>query len=173
MNDRASLTGRLARLERLDERLLEEAVVLERLAGPQGHAVERVLGDVAWDAGHLGQQLVDVPQQRAAAGHDHALVDDVRGQLRRGLLQDAPDRGDELLERHLDGLHDLRRSEERRVGKEGRSRWSPYHYKKRWHTRCSRDWSSGVCSSNLPAGSAPGRAGPRRRAAGAAPRWPP
>src|SRR2546430_10887496 len=24
----------------------------------------------------------------------------------------------------------LRRSEERRVGKEGRSRWSPYHYKK-------------------------------------------
>ena len=28
-------------------------------------------------AGHLGQQLVDVAQQRAAAGHDHALVDDV------------------------------------------------------------------------------------------------
>src|SRR3712207_9512632 len=27
---------------------------------------------------------------------------------------------------------DSRRSEERRVGKEWRSRWSPYHYKKQW-----------------------------------------
>ena len=27
----------------------------------------------------------------------------------------------------LDGTHDARRSEERRVGKECRSRWSPYH----------------------------------------------
>src|SRR6478672_6657799 len=27
----------------------------------------------------------------------------------------------------------LRRSEERRVGKECRSRWSPYHYKKKMH----------------------------------------
>src|SRR4249919_3933669 len=90
------------------------------------------------------------------------------------------------------------RSEERRVGKECRSRWSPYHYKKnkgqtiknhgdddsdhrrgltgarkrdhhlsfsagdtdhlrpfffssrRRHTRFSRDWSSDVCSSDLP-----------------------
>src|SRR6185503_10259632 len=91
-----------------------------------------------------------------------------------------------------------RRSEERRVGKECRSRWSPYHLKKkksskptdelrgcadqnnlpfsnrkgeglvfilfylisseiqvffffssrRRHTRCSRDWSSDVCSSD-------------------------
>src|ERR1041385_4911643 len=81
------------------------------------------------------------------------------------------------------------RSEERRVGKECKSRWSPYHFKKqtrqsllptfsvahdeqddrrggqwvrlkinfqlfffssrRRHTRCSRDWSSDVCSSDL------------------------
>src|SRR6266436_5474304 len=93
------------------------------------------------------------------------------------------------------GHGDLRRSEERRVGKECRSRWSPYHLKKKkkaspasspngsihechssswaWasqkhllhvaqcsvvcfffssrrrHTRCSRDWSSDVCSSDL------------------------
>src|SRR3712207_9365959 len=31
------------------------------------------------------------------------------------------------------GGHSIRRSEERRVGKECRSRWSPYHYKKRPH----------------------------------------
>src|SRR3954449_8384104 len=77
-------------------------------------------------------------------------------------------------------LHDLSdlggrriiRSEERRVGKECRSRWSPYHYKKaaadlleravdevrlglrflevtRGHTRLECDWSSDVCSSDL------------------------
>src|ERR1035438_3409130 len=43
----------------------------------------------------------------------------------------------------------MKRSEERRVGKECRSRWSPYHSKKRRHTRCLSDWSSDVCSSDL------------------------
>src|SRR3712207_5675396 len=42
-----------------------------------------------------------------------------------------------------------RRSEERRVGKESRSRWSPYHSKKKRHTIYWRDWSSDVCSSDL------------------------
>src|ERR1035441_119746 len=41
------------------------------------------------------------------------------------------------------------RSEERRVGKECRSRWSPYHSRRRRHTRCLSDWSSDVCSSDL------------------------
>src|SRR3990167_8387276 len=38
------------------------------------------------------------------------------------------------------------RSEERRVGKEGRSRWSPHHLKtKRGQMRFDCDWSSDVC----------------------------
>src|ERR1035438_5296036 len=45
--------------------------------------------------------------------------------------------------------HLAARSEERRVGKECRSRWSPYHSSKRRHTRCLSDWSSDVCSSDL------------------------
>src|ERR1039458_2963665 len=45
--------------------------------------------------------------------------------------------------------HFFDRSEERRVGKECRSRWSPYHSNKRRHTRCLSDWSSDVCSSDL------------------------
>src|ERR1035441_8361813 len=44
------------------------------------------------------------------------------------------------------------RSEERRVGKECRSRRSPYHSSRRRHTRCLSDWSSDVCSSDLDAG---------------------
>src|ERR1035441_6966326 len=41
------------------------------------------------------------------------------------------------------------RSEERRVRKECRSRWSPYLSSRRRHTRCLSDWSSDVCSSDL------------------------
>src|SRR5690606_27124166 len=41
------------------------------------------------------------------------------------------------------------RSEERRVGKESRSRWSWAVSSRRRHTRFSRDWSSDVCSSDL------------------------
>src|SRR5690349_5057201 len=41
------------------------------------------------------------------------------------------------------------RSEERRVGKECRSRLWPYFSSRRRHTRSLRDWSSDVCSSDL------------------------
>ena len=46
-----------------DQGLLEEVEVLEGEAGAEGDAVERVLGHVARHAGHLGEQLVDVPQR--------------------------------------------------------------------------------------------------------------
>src|SRR5690554_3061639 len=42
-----------------------------------------------------------------------------------------------------------KRSEERRVGKECRSQWWADHSSRRRHTRCGRDWSSDVCSSDL------------------------
>src|SRR5207249_6419477 len=92
----------------LDEALPEEVEVLQGEAGSERNAVEGVLGDMAGDAGDLRQELVDVPQESPAAGHDHALVDDVRGQLGRRLLEHAPHGGDELLKRRLDRLHDLR-----------------------------------------------------------------
>src|SRR5689334_22914635 len=41
------------------------------------------------------------------------------------------------------------RSEERRVGKEGRSRRPPDCSSRRRHTRWNCDWSSDVCSSDL------------------------
>src|SRR5206468_1891443 len=41
------------------------------------------------------------------------------------------------------------RSEERRVGKEWRSRWEAACSSRRRHTRSDRDWSSDVCSSDL------------------------
>ena len=42
------------------------------------------------------------------------------------------------------------RSEERRVGKECRSRWSPYPFKQKTAYEMNLcDWSSDVCSSDL------------------------
>src|SRR5215213_7617365 len=90
-----------------NERLLEEVEVLEGEARAQRDAVQRVLGDVARDAGDLGEQLVDVPQECPTARHHHALVDDVGAELGRRLLEHEADGGDELLERGLDRLHDL------------------------------------------------------------------
>src|SRR6266508_2063845 len=46
-------------------------------------------------------------------------------------------------------VDDNLRSEERRVGKEGRSRWAPYLSSRRRHTLWPRAWSSDVCSSDL------------------------
>src|SRR2546422_11145512 len=67
----------------------------------------------------------------------HTIAYAIRGLLEGGrVLQDA-----RLI------AHAARRSEERRVGKECRSRWSPYHYKKKKTQRprpddsCKRRWS--------------------------------
>src|SRR3972149_6306234 len=88
-----------ARSDPRHERLLEEVEVLEGASRAQCDAVQRILGHVTGHARDLGEQLVDVAQQRAAAGHDHALVDDVARQLRRRLLEHLAHRGHDLLER--------------------------------------------------------------------------
>src|SRR3712207_2538268 len=61
----------------------------------------------------------------------------------------------EALGRPRDQLLMWLRSADRRVGKECRSRWSPYPSNRRRHTRYWRDWSSDVCSSDLRSRRAP------------------
>src|SRR5438034_11407515 len=51
--------------------------------------------------------------------------------FRTGVSRVQGDGLPELLHRFVPGLLTLRRSEERRVGKECRSRWAPYHLKKK------------------------------------------
>src|SRR2546430_16275232 len=85
-------------------------------------------------------------QPRGVAGHDHFLADELE-EVEVGLCR----RGPPLAQPYLDLLKLIRkevvvagnaswlfrtapyavRSEERRVGEEGRSRWSPYHLKKK------------------------------------------
>ena len=77
------------------------------MPGADRHALERVVGDVARHAGLLGQQFVQVPKERAAAGEDDAAVDDVGGELRGRLLEHGADGLDDGAEAVLDGLRDL------------------------------------------------------------------
>lgn len=62
---------------RLFQRIPQNVEVLQGEAGADGNGGEGVVGDVAGDAGDFGEQVVEVTQQRAAAGEDHALVNDV------------------------------------------------------------------------------------------------
>src|ERR1700730_12436619 len=68
---------------------------LENAPATAGHAGQRVIRHHDREPGLLGEQLVDVAQQRATAGEHDATLGDVRAQLRRSLL-----------ERLLHGTHD-------------------------------------------------------------------
>lgn len=68
---------------------------LQRTATAASHAGQRLLGDDHRQAGFLCQQLVQVAQQRATAGQHQAALGDIRGQLRRRLLEGALDRLDD------------------------------------------------------------------------------
>src|SRR3546814_3371309 len=83
-----------------------EDFLFQRPASPQRDAGQRIVGDGDGEAGLVAQHFVETLQQRAAAGEDDALVDDVGGQLRRGILErDADaldDRADRLRKRFGD-----------------------------------------------------------------------
>src|SRR5256885_2081428 len=93
--------------------------------------VERVLdADAAQDLHHIGPD-VDAGSQAREAGR--LLIDaDIEAFLEQQLGSCSPaetgaDNGDSRGLRHSFLLAGMLKSEERRVGKECRSRWSPYH----------------------------------------------
>jgi hypothetical protein len=80
---------------------------LERTAAAARHAGQRIVRDDDRQTGFLRQKLVDVAQQRAAAGEYDAALRDVRAELRRSLLERLLDRADDALQRLLQRLEDL------------------------------------------------------------------
>src|SRR3712207_7290974 len=77
------------------------------------------------DIGVTGVQTCALPillQRPPLDERDERVAGDLLGEPRAARAEDAP----LAVEQHLGGDVD-RRSEERRVGKECRSRWSPYH----------------------------------------------
>src|SRR2546423_2918473 len=111
--------AKLPRLADRDEASAEEVEVLEGHSRPLGDAVERVFGDVAGDASDLREELVHVAQERATTGKDHAFVDDVGRELRRGLLENGLHRAHDLLQDRVHRLGDLVRSDRDRSRQAG------------------------------------------------------
>src|SRR4029077_16085782 len=119
------------------------AVVTAAALGP----LERRAGDGLGDV----EQVLDV-DHGVPAGIVVAIAGDAGA---RGARTQAADRLER--ERHLaPGPYDadvvlhqlLQRSEERRVGKERRSRWSPYHYKTTVQRRKTTKKDTSICHSS-------------------------
>ena len=69
-----------------------------------------------WNQNFDGEPMADIPQKFLNAGCDVYMVMQLR-------------HDEKILDERFASMRELhrRRSEERRVGKECRSRWSPYH----------------------------------------------
>src|SRR5215813_13761560 len=84
----------------------------------------------SWDA-HLIREVIMAETKRASRAHVKVMAVALRGYLRFLIAEQGsstpcrPSRNGGC--RHYHATSTLRRSEERRVGKECRSRWSPYH----------------------------------------------
>src|SRR5437870_12825237 len=81
--------------------------MVEGDAGAHGHAFEGVVGDVAGNADLLGDEAVEVSEQRGAAGEDDAAVDYVGGELGRRALEVGADGADARLQGGGDALRDV------------------------------------------------------------------
>src|SRR3546814_3880913 len=66
-----------------EEHALERLELLQRLAGADGHSVQRIGGDDDGHAGLVVEAGLEAVQQRTAAGEGDALLHDVGGQLGR------------------------------------------------------------------------------------------
>ena len=85
--------------------------MVQHSAGAGGHAVQRVLGHMDIDAGLALDQLIQAPQQGAAAGQGDAAVDDVGAQFRGSPLQGLLDGVGDLDQALQQGLADILSSE--------------------------------------------------------------
>src|SRR5690606_3721050 len=59
------------------QHMFEHIGVLKHAAGTEAHAGKRVIGDEYRKAGGAAQHKIKVFQQRAAAGEDNALIDNI------------------------------------------------------------------------------------------------
>src|SRR5262249_50794313 len=80
-----------------DGDLAEQLQLVEYLARAERHAGERIGRNGHGQVRLVAYELIEASQERAAAGHHDALIDDVRGQLGRRVLEADPY-----------GLHDRR-----------------------------------------------------------------
>src|SRR5258705_41920 len=92
---------------RSDQHVPEGLHLLEAAPGAERDARQRIVGDRHRQAGGVTQHQIEIRQQRAAAGQHDALVDDVGGELGRGVLERDLDRLDDGADRLGQALGDL------------------------------------------------------------------
>src|SRR5690606_9355402 len=80
---------------------------LERAARAKCHAIERIFGEADRKAGDPRNDRVDPVEKRTAAGHDDALIEDVRRDFGRRALERATDRGNDLCYRSTERLGEV------------------------------------------------------------------
>src|SRR2546426_2670806 len=81
--------------------------MVEGDASAHGHAFEGVVRHVAGNADLLGDEAVEVSEQRGAASEDDAAVDYVGGELGRRAVEDGADGADDRLQGVGDALRDV------------------------------------------------------------------
>src|SRR5262249_18059187 len=90
-----------------EDDFLEVLELLENLARPQNDARQRILRAPDVEIGDLAQQQIEASQQRAAAGHEDAAIDDVCRELWRRALERLAQRIDDAADGLLQGFADL------------------------------------------------------------------
>ena len=98
---------RLQRAVVIVQHFPELVQVLQYHTGTQCHTVQRILSHPHRNAGFPLHQLVQTPEQRAAAGEDNAVVDNISRKLRRSLFQGALDGIDDRSQRISQCFPDL------------------------------------------------------------------
>jgi len=93
--------------------------VIEEDAGALGDGADGVVGHADGQPGLLGDHPVESPQERPAAGHHQARIDQVAGQFGRGLLQGSLDGVDDGGHGLLEGLADFGGVDHRLAGQAG------------------------------------------------------
>src|SRR5690349_10314873 len=102
-----------------EQHALQGLELLQRLARADGHGVERVGRDHDRHAGLVVEAGLEAVEQRAAAGQGDALLHDVGGELRRGLVERDLHRVDDRRHRLLHRLADLLRGGDDRLREAG------------------------------------------------------
>ena len=86
----------------------ERLQFLKAAAGAERNAGKRILGNRNRQPRGIAQNAIDIAKQRAAAGHDNALLDNVSGKFGRGLLKGHLDPVDNLPDRIRNCFGNLR-----------------------------------------------------------------
>src|SRR2546429_637696 len=99
-------------------------VEIKRASEGRKDRVIPLLSQAALEASYYSRSLSDHPLPVAIVGANH-MPESVAEEAKRFLQERVPEVAVGLMD--MEGFRSFARSEERRVGKECRSRWSPYH----------------------------------------------